>query len=152
MLAVLGGDVLDDAVRTRAIDFPSGIGEFAANIFDIPANIPTEAKRAINSDSRTDAIEEFQRYFRQQYGIPDPTEELQEFASGGRVTAKKIRNGNSNNTENRKYIGGGKYLTEDQRKDLIEQLYEEMKKAARDLDFERAAELRDEIERLRSLS
>lgn len=45
-----------------------------------------------------------------------------------------------------------KYLTEDQRKDLIEQLYEEMKKAARDLDFERAAELRDEIERLRALS
>lgn len=45
-----------------------------------------------------------------------------------------------------------KYLTDDQRKDLIEQLYEEMKKAARDLDFERAAELRDEIERLRSLS
>lgn len=45
-----------------------------------------------------------------------------------------------------------KYLTDDQRKDLIEQLYEEMKKAARELDFERAAELRDEIERLRSLS
>ncbi len=45
-----------------------------------------------------------------------------------------------------------KYLTEDQRKDLIEQLYEEMKKAARDLDFERAAELRDEIERLKALS
>jgi excinuclease ABC subunit B len=45
-----------------------------------------------------------------------------------------------------------KYLTDDQRKDLIEQLYEEMKKAARELDFERAAELRDEIERLRALS
>ncbi len=45
-----------------------------------------------------------------------------------------------------------KYLTDDQRKDLIEQLYEEMKKSARDLDFERAAELRDEIERLRALS
>jgi excinuclease ABC subunit B len=43
-----------------------------------------------------------------------------------------------------------KYLTDDQRKDLIDQLYEEMKKAARELDFERAAELRDEIERLRS--
>lgn len=43
-----------------------------------------------------------------------------------------------------------KYLTDDQRKDLIEQLYEEMKKSARELDFERAAELRDEIERLRS--
>lgn len=45
-----------------------------------------------------------------------------------------------------------KYLTDDQRKDLIEQLYDEMKKAARELDFERAAELRDEIERLRALS
>ncbi len=45
-----------------------------------------------------------------------------------------------------------KYLTDDQRKDLIDQLYEEMKKAARELDFERAAELRDEIERLRALS
>lgn len=45
-----------------------------------------------------------------------------------------------------------KYLTDDQRNDLIEQLYEEMKKAARELDFERAAELRDEIERLRALS
>ena len=45
-----------------------------------------------------------------------------------------------------------RYLTDDQRKDLIEQLYEEMKKAARELDFERAAELRDEIERLRALS
>lgn len=43
-----------------------------------------------------------------------------------------------------------KYLTDDQRKDLIEELYEEMKKSARELDFERAAELRDEIERLRS--
>lgn len=38
-----------------------------------------------------------------------------------------------------------KYLTEEQKKETLDQLYEEMKKAARDLDFERAAELRDEI-------
>lgn len=82
LLAVLGGDILDDAVRTRAIDFPAGIGDFAAGIFGIPSNIPTEAKRTINSDSRSDAIEEFQRHFRGLYGIPDQ-KELQKFADGG---------------------------------------------------------------------
>jgi excinuclease ABC subunit B len=41
-----------------------------------------------------------------------------------------------------------KYMTIDQKKDLIEHLREEMKRAAKDLDFERAAELRDEIGRL----
>ena len=44
-----------------------------------------------------------------------------------------------------------KYMTEDQRKELVEQMYEEMKNAARMLDFERAAELRDEIQRLQAL-
>ncbi len=41
-----------------------------------------------------------------------------------------------------------KYLTPEQRKELIVQMFIEMKNAARDLDFERAAELRDEIKRL----
>ena len=41
-----------------------------------------------------------------------------------------------------------KYLSSEQRKDLMDQLYNEMKQAARDLDYERAAELRDEIARL----
>ncbi|MBM4159551.1 MAG: excinuclease ABC subunit UvrB [Ignavibacteria bacterium] len=41
-----------------------------------------------------------------------------------------------------------KYLSPEQRKDLLEELKEEMKRAAKDLEFERAAELRDEIERL----
>lgn len=96
LLAVLGGDVLDDAVRTRAIDFPSGIGAFAAKIFGIPANIPTEAKRTIDSTSRNKAIEEFQRHFKSVYGIPESEEEkieakvaqggLLKYAQGG-VTA-----------------------------------------------------------------
>jgi excinuclease ABC subunit B len=38
-----------------------------------------------------------------------------------------------------------KYMTVEQKKDLIQHLREEMKRAAKDLDFERAAELRDEI-------
>ncbi len=41
-----------------------------------------------------------------------------------------------------------KYLTADQKKDLLEELRTEMKRAAKDLEFERAAELRDQIERM----
>jgi len=42
-----------------------------------------------------------------------------------------------------------KYLTAEQKSDLLEELKAEMNRAAKDLEFERAAELRDEIERLR---
>jgi len=45
-----------------------------------------------------------------------------------------------------------KNITPEQKKDLIEQMRTEMIKAAKDLEFERAAELRDEIARLESLS
>ncbi len=41
-----------------------------------------------------------------------------------------------------------KKINREQRKELIEQLREEMVNAAKDLEFERAAELRDEIKRL----
>ena len=41
-----------------------------------------------------------------------------------------------------------KKITGEQRKELIDQLRTEMKNAAKDLEFERAAELRDEISRL----
>ena len=41
-----------------------------------------------------------------------------------------------------------KYLNEEQRKDLLAELNEEMRRASKDLEFERAAELRDEIARL----
>jgi excinuclease ABC subunit B len=41
------------------------------------------------------------------------------------------------------------YLTDDQKRDLIEQMKEEMEEAAENLDFERAAELRDSIEEIK---
>jgi excinuclease ABC subunit B len=44
-----------------------------------------------------------------------------------------------------------KYLTADQRADLIDELRAAMKTAAKDLEFERAAQLRDEIERLEKM-
>lgn len=44
-----------------------------------------------------------------------------------------------------------KYMTEEQKLDLIDQMNEEMLSAAKDLEFERAASLRDEIEKLKKL-
>jgi len=44
-----------------------------------------------------------------------------------------------------------KYMSNEQRKDLVEQMTEEMLTAAKDLEFERAANLRDEIEKLKKL-
>ncbi len=41
-----------------------------------------------------------------------------------------------------------KYLSDDQKRDLIEQMKSEMKEAAENLEFERAAELRDSIEEI----
>lgn len=43
-----------------------------------------------------------------------------------------------------------KYMSKEQKEDLIEQLTNEMYQAAKDLDFERAAFLRDEINRLKN--
>lgn len=43
-----------------------------------------------------------------------------------------------------------KYLSEQQKKDLIDRLTKEMYQSAKELDFEKAAELRDEIHRLSS--
>ncbi len=44
-----------------------------------------------------------------------------------------------------------KYMDNDQKKDLVEQLTEQMHQAAKDLEFERAAALRDEVNRLRKM-
>jgi excinuclease ABC subunit B len=42
-------------------------------------------------------------------------------------------------------------MSRDQKTDLIEQLTEQMHEAAKDLEFERAAALRDEVDRLRKM-
>jgi excinuclease ABC subunit B len=44
-----------------------------------------------------------------------------------------------------------KYMSDDQRKDLIEQLTEQMHQAAKDLEFERAASIRDEVNKLKKM-
>ncbi|MGE5680228.1 MAG: excinuclease ABC subunit UvrB [Bacillota bacterium] len=44
-----------------------------------------------------------------------------------------------------------RYMTDDQKKDLVDQLTEQMIAAAKDLEFERAAVLRDEIDKLKKM-
>ncbi|MFA7228028.1 MAG: helicase-related protein, partial [Melioribacteraceae bacterium] len=44
-----------------------------------------------------------------------------------------------------------RFMTDDQRKELLEQMTEEMLTAAKDLEFERAANLRDEIDKLKKM-
>jgi excinuclease ABC subunit B len=44
-----------------------------------------------------------------------------------------------------------KYMSKDQKQDLIEELTVQMHQAAKDLEFEKAAHLRDEIERLKKM-
>ena len=42
-----------------------------------------------------------------------------------------------------------KYMSTEQKKDLVEQLTDQMYQAAKDLEFERAASIRDEISHLK---
>lgn len=44
-----------------------------------------------------------------------------------------------------------KYMSKDQKEDLIEELTGQMHEAAKDLEFEKAAQLRDEIQRLKKM-
>jgi len=44
-----------------------------------------------------------------------------------------------------------KYMSNSQRQDLVEEMIDEMKQAAKDLEFEKAAFLRDEIEKLKKM-
>jgi excinuclease ABC subunit B len=44
-----------------------------------------------------------------------------------------------------------KYMNKEQKEDLIDQLREQMRNAAKDLEFEKAASLRDEILRLEKM-
>ncbi len=99
-----------------------------------------------------------QQAYNEKHGINPKTvyKSLEEILSGTAVADVSARR-----SEQRKREEEGKmkavsdpvahFMTAEQRKGLIEQLEEEMKKAAVELDFERAAELRDEIKRLEAV-
>jgi len=99
-----------------------------------------------------------QEEYNREHGINPRTiykslEEILESTSVADIQASRSEKRKRAETEKLKKAAEpiARYLTPDQRKDMIEQMFEEMRNAARDLDFEKAAELRDEIQRLKAI-
>ncbi len=99
-----------------------------------------------------------QEEYNREHGIDPKTvykslEEILESTSVADIQASRSEKRKRAETEKLKKAAEpiARYLTPDQRKDMIEQMFEEMRNAARDLDFEKAAELRDEIQRLKAI-
>lgn len=104
----------------------------------------------------TNRRREIQTAYNEKHGIDPKTiykslEEILESTSVADV--QKARKGRLAVKENLKQIAAEPtiaYMSEDQKEDLLEQMFVEMKKAAINLDFERAANLRDEIARIKA--
>ena len=84
-MALIGAPILPDAIATRAIDYPNGLGAAASYFPGIGRDWPTEVKRTIDSDSRSKAKEEFTKYlFPSEVPVAKKLGGLiQEFAMGG---------------------------------------------------------------------
>ncbi|TNE35874.1 excinuclease ABC subunit UvrB [bacterium] len=66
---------------------------------------------------------------------------------------QKARKGRIEDKERQKRMAAEptiEYMSDDQKLDLLDQMFQEMKKAAQNLDFEKAANLRDEIARIKA--
>ncbi len=117
----------------------------------------TDSMRAVIEE--TTRRRELQEAYNTEHGINPATvykslEEILESTSVADIQAQRTtRQADTERTRLRKAAEPiAKYLTTEQRKDMADQMFIEMKNAARDLDFERAASLRDEIARLQSLN
>jgi excinuclease ABC subunit B len=104
----------------------------------------------------TNRRREIQTAYNEKHGIDPKTiykslEEILESTSVADV--QKARKGRLAEKENIKQIASEPtiaYMSEEQKEELLEQMFIEMKKAAVNLDFERAANLRDEIARIKA--
>ena len=87
-MALIGAPILPDAIATRAIDYPNGLGAAASYFPGIGRDWPTEVKRTIDSDSRSKAKEEFTKYlFPSEVPVAKKLGGLiQEFANGGEAS------------------------------------------------------------------
>jgi len=120
------------------------------------ADSVTRSMRAVIDE--TNRRRELQQTYNQENGIEPRTvykslEEILESTSVADIQASRTQKRADTNREKLKKAAEpiAKYLTPEQRNEMVEQMFVEMKEAARALDFERAAELRDEIERLKAL-
>lgn len=104
----------------------------------------------------TNRRREIQTAYNEKHGIDPKTiyKSLQEILESTSVAdVQKARKGRIAAKDNLKQIASEPtiaYMSEDQKADLLDQMFVEMKKAAINLDFERAANLRDEIARIKT--
>ncbi|MBU3679133.1 MAG: excinuclease ABC subunit UvrB [Candidatus Kapabacteria bacterium] len=121
------------------------------------ADTITRSMRAVMDE--TNRRRELQHAYNLENGIEPRTvykslEEILESTSVADIKSSRAQKSGDRASQQRKaaaepLVG---YLPAEERQNAIEQMFTEMKAAARDLDFERAANLRDEIQRLKDLS
>lgn len=118
--------------------------------------ITNSMQQVINETNRRRALQEA---YNSEHGIEPRTvykslEEILESTSVADMQSSRVAKSAERERERIKKAAEpiAKYLTPAQRTEMIDQMFVEMKNAARDLDFERAAELRDEITRLQALN
>ncbi|MDW7682165.1 MAG: UvrB/UvrC motif-containing protein, partial [bacterium] len=108
--------------------------------------ITQSMQKAIDETNRRRLI---QQAYNQQHGITPTTiyKSVQDVMKATRVADEKVEKWNSRRIKQRR--PGQAPVSEMEQIGMIEQLESEMRSAAQKLDFERAAELRDEIETMK---
>lgn len=106
--------------------------------------------------SETNRRRALQMQYNEEHGITPQTvlKSIEEIMNSTSIADVRKREGSVKEETGFSFVAEPvvKYMTGEQKQDLIQQLTDEMKKAAKDLEFERAAALRDEIEKLKKLA
>ncbi len=114
------------------------------------ADVITESMR--KTIDETYRRRKLQQEYNEKHGITPKTvyKSVEEILSSTSIADVRKKESESTETSVLKVVEPViKYMTDEQKKELIEQMTEEMYTAAKDLEFERAAFLRDEIEKLK---
>ncbi len=115
------------------------------------ADVITDSMRKMIDE--TNRRRKLQRDYNTRHGIMPQTifKSMEEILSSTSIADVRRKDEQNNFTFSKVAEPVLKYMSSDQKKDLIEQLTEEMHQSAKDLEFERAASLRDEINRLKKM-
>jgi len=115
------------------------------------ADIITESMRKMITE--TNRRRKMQTEYNKQHGIEPKTiyKSMEEIMSSTSIADVRRKEEKESFTFSKVAEPILKYMSTDQKQDLIEQLTTEMHQAAKDLEFERAAALRDEINKLKKM-
>ncbi|AFN74148.1 excinuclease ABC, B subunit [Melioribacter roseus P3M-2] len=112
-------------------------------------NITESMRKTINETNRRRKL---QQEYNEKHGVTPQTiyKSVEEILNSTSIADVRKKESESTEASMLKVVEPViKYMTDEQKKELIEQMTEEMHAAAKDLEFERAAFLRDEIEKLK---